>query len=132
MDPKYSIQTNFNKELKGTPSRYYEQLKNLAFQNLCTSNKLSAGNRELLGLNLKFCLASRQLQNNLNHTCLKIAYTIRTKHYLQTNNVKDSHEFIKQLYIRNKHWNPPPASTLIEEKLTEFEKLLKNEHNARI
>ncbi len=54
-----------------------------------------------------------------------MAYSIRTKYYLQGTNLQQKSEYIKQIYIKNKYWNPPPAPILIEEKITEFEKKLK-------
>jgi len=54
-----------------------------------------------------------------------MAYSIRTKCYLQDTDLQQKSEYIKQIYIKNKHWNPPPAPILIEEKITEFEKKLK-------
>jgi hypothetical protein len=57
---------------------------------------------------------------------LKLAYSIRTRHYLKTtDDARDSNN-IPQIYLKNKSWNPPPASTVIEHQLTVFEKSLKN------
>jgi len=56
---------------------------------------------------------------------LKLAYSIRTRHYLKTtDDVRDSND-IPQIYLKNKSWTPPPASTVIEHQLTVFEKSLK-------
>jgi len=33
--------------------------------------------------------------------------------------------YIKQIYVKNQTWHPPSASLLIEDKLTCFEKALK-------
>ncbi len=128
-DPEKTIQENFNKAVNNNPSPLFEQPTNLAFHNLCSKNKLPTGTKELLGLNLSFCLASKQLQNNINHTIRKMAYSIRTRYFLQQNNVNSNKEYIKQLYIKNKNWDPPPASNLIETKITIFEKLLKEKHS---
>jgi len=49
----------------------------LAFHNLCSSNALPTGSRELLSLNLKFCIASRSLPYNLNKTMIKNNYTLK-------------------------------------------------------
>jgi len=83
----------------------------------------------LLGLGLKYCLASSSLQQKTNTTALKVAYSIRTRHYLQTNSVSQDAEYIKQLYKKNKRWDPPPASLAIEDSITLFEKTLKTEQN---
>jgi hypothetical protein len=59
-----------------------------------------------------------------------MAYSIRTRYYLQHNNgLSDSNDYIKQLYIKNKNWDPPPATNTIEDSITSFEKLLKSEHS---
>jgi hypothetical protein len=34
--------------------------------------------------------------------------------------------YIKQLYKKNTNWNPPPASLIIVEQFTNFEKLLQD------
>jgi len=34
-------------------------------------------------------------------------------------------EYEKQIYVKNKSWNPPPALLIIKKKITEFEKELK-------
>jgi hypothetical protein len=34
-------------------------------------------------------------------------------------------EYEKQIYVKNRNWNPPPASLFLENKITEFEKELK-------
>jgi hypothetical protein len=58
-----------------------------------------------------------------------MAYSIRTRHYLQENNgISNNSEYIKQLYLRNKNWDPPPASNIIEDSITSFEKSMKNAH----
>jgi hypothetical protein len=93
---------------------------------------LPLGTRELLGLNVTFCLTFKQLQNNINHTIQRIAYSIRTKNFLQQNNFENNQEYIEQLCIKNRHWDPPPASNLIETKTTCFKKLLKQKHNMLI
>jgi hypothetical protein len=37
--------------------------------------------------------------------------------------------YIKQIYLRNKTWRPPPAPNIIEEQITAFEKALKGQQN---
>lgn len=129
-NPNQKIKINFNEAItKPTPS-FFQQPSNLAFHNLCSSNLLPNGARELLGLNLNFCLASRSLPTNINQTMLKLAYSIRTKHYLEENQIENETEYIKQLYVKNRNWHPPPASNTIEEGITKFEKLLKQAHNS--
>jgi len=61
-----------------------------------------------------------------------MAYSIRTKCYLEDNQVANDSDYIKQLYIKNRNWNPLPAPNIIEESLTTCEKLLKQEHETRL
>jgi hypothetical protein len=89
-------------------------------------NQLPPGTKELLGLNLKFCLAPRTIKNNINNTILQMARSIRTRYYLAKNNLLGDSEYEKQIYKRNLNWHPLPAPLIIEEKLTEFEKSLKS------
>jgi len=109
------------------PSNIYTQPSNLTFHNLCTNQQLPTGSRQILGLNLSFCLTPRTFHENIRQTMLKLAYSIRTKHYLKTtDNARDSN-YIPQIYLKNKSWNPPPASTVIEHQLTVFEKALRKQ-----
>ncbi len=61
-----------------------------------------------------------------------MAYSIRTRYFLQYNNIDSNQDYINQLYKRNKNWDPPPASNVIETKITCFEKLLKEKHNTLV
>jgi hypothetical protein len=57
---------------------------------------------------------------------LKMTRAIRSTFYLkhsQVQNPDDSYE--KQIYVKIKNWDPPPAPLEIEEKITSFEKELK-------
>jgi len=54
-----------------------------------------------------------------------MAKNIRTKIYLKENNLLNNSEYLKQIYKKNLSWHPPPAPSIIEEKITEFEKALK-------
>jgi len=60
-----------------------------------------------------------------------MAYTIRTKCYLEKHGIINNVDYIKELNVKNKYWSPPPASSSIEDKLTQFKKLLKQTHNLR-
>ena len=104
------------------------QPTNLTFHNLCTSGKIPLGTKELLGLNLNFCIATDKLPYNIPKTLRNMAYNIRTKYFLEDNSMANDNNYIKQIYVKNKHWNPPPAPMPIEDKLTEFEKALKDAH----
>jgi hypothetical protein len=55
-----------------------------------------------------------------------MAYAIRTQYNLQTIDKPNNSDYIKQIYIKNKSWNPEPAPLDIEDKITNFEKQLKN------
>ncbi len=129
-DPCLTLQKNFNTALcTFNPPGSYQQPRNLSFHNLCESNSLPAGARALLGLNLKFCLAHRTITNDLNRTLLKMARSIRTHYFLQENGSANASQYIKQLYVKNSNWHPPPAPINVEDKITEFEKALKVKHN---
>ncbi len=41
-------------------------------------------------------------------------------------------EYNKQIYVKNKHWDPPPAPSNIENKITEFEKALTTAHLTQV
>jgi hypothetical protein len=58
-----------------------------------------------------------------------MAYAIRTTFQLQHLTQPDDSTYIKQIYIKNKIWNPEPAPLHIEDKITSFEKILKTEQN---
>jgi hypothetical protein len=104
------------------PPLTYCQPRNLTYHNLCTINKVPPGTKQLLGLNLKYCLSTNHLHQDINKTVLKMAYSIRTLYHLKELGInKDSH-YEKQIYINNRQWNPPPAPLLLEDKLTDFEK----------
>ncbi|MFN9980721.1 MAG: hypothetical protein ACK53Y_12425, partial [bacterium] len=104
------------------------QPTNRAFHNLCKANSLPPGTRQLLGLNLKFCLALNHLNYNPKNSLLNLAYTIRTKEHLKNLQTENNPEYIPQLYIKNKNWNPPPASPTIEDQLVNFEKSIRDKH----
>jgi 6-pyruvoyl-tetrahydropterin synthase len=46
-------------------------------------------------------------------------------YFLKQNGIGGNNSYDKQIYIQNKQWHPPPAPLNIEEKITEFEKILK-------
>ncbi len=61
-----------------------------------------------------------------------MAYAIRTKFHLKELGCLTDQIYEKQIYIKNKLWNPPPASLLIETKLIDFKKELKSKHAERL
>jgi len=128
-NPRFSLQKNFNNIIATETANSSQQMSNLAFHNLCKNANIPHGTRQLLGLNLKYCLACSQLNNNINTTVQKMAYAIRTTFQLQHLTQPDDSTYIKQIYIKNKTWNPEPAPLHIEDKITSFEKILKTEQN---
>jgi hypothetical protein len=63
-------------------------------------------------------------------TCMqKLAYSIRNKQYILENTQPKPIEYIPQLYVKLKHWNPPPATNQIEDQLTNFSKLMERAIN---
>jgi hypothetical protein len=117
---------NFNNALNNPNSSLFIQPINLTFHNLCKQQKLPIGSKKLLSLNLKFCLATKMLPNDTKNTVIEMAKSIRTKQYLVETGTDNNSTYIKQIYKKNPTWNPPPATLLIEDKITEFEKALKH------
>jgi len=54
-----------------------------------------------------------------------MARSIRTSHYLHENQILDDADYVKQIYLKNSSWHPPPAPWPIEDKITSFKKELK-------
>jgi len=119
-DPKKSLQQNFNTIIKTPYCRPQQLSSNLTFHNLRKLSTLPLNTKTLLGLNLKYCISGNKLNQNINKTLLQMAYSIRTKCHLYDIGYNGSADYEKQIYTKNKTWNPPPASITIENKLTEF------------
>ena len=121
--------TNFNTHT--TLSNSHEntllqsQPKNLSVHNLCSHTHPPPGTKNLLGLGLKFCIAYKKSQPNIKLCMKKLAYTLRNRQYMLDNSKKMTHQYIPQLYVKLKNWNPPPANQIIEDQLMTFETLLK-------
>jgi len=98
---------------------------NLTFHNLCNKQQLPAGTRHLLRLNLHFCLTPKSLNENIRKAILKMAYSIRMRYHLKDTRASSEANYIPQIYLRNKNWNPLLAPASIEDQLTFFEKSLK-------
>ncbi len=101
-----------------------QQPRNLTTHNLCQTKQPPPGTTNLLGLGLKFCLASPKPSPKIKDTMRKLAYRIRTKYYLQEH-PSTNHDYIPQIYVKLKGWDPPPAPLNVENAITEFEKQLK-------
>lgn len=102
---------------------------NLTFHNLAQPGQLPPDTKLLLGLNLKFCIASNTLPNVISKTIRNLAYFIRTREALKISNTSQNSTYIKQIYQRNQLWSPPPATLTIEDKITSLKKALKHSHN---
>jgi len=100
------------------------QPRNLSVQNLCISNPPPPGTKDLLGLGLKFCLATPNANPNIKQCLHQMAYKIRIKECLKQNDNDNTTPYIPQIYIEVQGWNPPPATLKIENRLTDYEKLL--------
>jgi hypothetical protein len=70
------------------------------------------------------------MTNDINKAMLRMARSIRTQYYLQENGIDNASQYEKQIYVKNLNWHPPPAPLLIENKMTDFEKALRNRHQA--
>jgi len=97
----------------------------LAVHNLCHTCQPPSGTTNLLGLGLKYCIVPPKANPNIKNCIKKLAYRIRTKQYLLDNDTINRNEYIPQLYVKIKNWNPPPASASTEERMTLFEKKLR-------
>jgi hypothetical protein len=128
-NPRSSIRQNFNTAIKNENLSTPMLPTNLTFHDLTTPGSLPPNTKQLLGLNLKFCVASNFLPNTINKTIRNLAYSICTKEALKEANIDQNSTYIKQIYLKNPLWNPPPASIEIEDKITEFEKAIKKAHN---
>jgi hypothetical protein len=60
---------------------------------------------------------------------LQATYSICTATLLNQSAIENDSTHVKQIYVRNKQWSPPPASVLIENNITEFEKSLKSKQH---
>jgi len=54
-----------------------------------------------------------------------MAYSIRMRYHLKDTRASSEANYIPQIYLRNKNWNPLLAPASIEDQLTFFEKSLK-------
>jgi hypothetical protein len=99
-NPTQSISENFKSVLCTMPLQSWLQPKNLAFHNLCKTQKLPTGTKKLLRLNLKFCLSSNNITNDIHKTMLQMTKTIRTKYFLQANGTTENSSYDKQIYIK--------------------------------
>jgi len=131
-NPKTNLQQNFNNTIKNTTRYETKHLINSTYHNLCTINKIPLGTKKLLGLNLKFCLSTNKIPNNIPSTIRHMAYNIRTHYYLKECSANNDTEYIKQIYVKNRNWNPPPAPINIENKITEFERALQAALSSKI
>jgi hypothetical protein len=93
---------------------------------------LPTGSKALLGLNLKFCLSNKTITNDIRKTMLRLARSIRIQYYLKENGAANDSIYEKQIYEKNTNWHPPPAPWMIEEKLTDFEKALRQKYQSLV
>jgi hypothetical protein len=100
------------------------QPNNLVVHNLCHTLQPPHGTINLLGLGLKYCIVPPKATPNIRECMQKLAYKVRTKHYLLTNDRTQQTDYIPQLYIKLKNWFPPPAPLTTEDLMTVLEKNL--------
>jgi len=122
-----SLRQNFDVTLKNIKNNPLHDPTNLTFHNLCQETKLPTGTKTLLGLNFKYCLSHSIINQDINRSLLKMAYSIHTKYHLDAIGYTGESSYGKQIYAKNCNWNPDPAPPPIEDKITEFEKALKEE-----
>jgi hypothetical protein len=129
-DPEKSLTKNFNLAFRARDCRLIKnQPTNLAFHNLCTLQQPPSNTGKLLGLNLKFCVATSTPKPDLKHTVSRLIRSVRTQNMLVQNKVK-SQNFIPQLYKKDTFYTPPLATDEIEYQLSEFDKKLEEETKA--
>jgi hypothetical protein len=122
-NPDKTLTQNFN-------SLLHSPLNNLPFNstyhNKCTTIQPPVGTRELLGLNLKFCIASCNFKPNIKISIKRLAYNIRTAFHLKSNGITSASNdnYHPQIYVKLKGWDPPPAPLSIKDNITSFEKTL--------
>jgi hypothetical protein len=102
------MKQNFDNALNNPNSSLFTQPINLTFHNLCKQQRLPIGSKELLGLNLKFCFATKPLPKEIKRTVIEMAKSIRTQQYLVETGIDNNSTYIKQIYKKNPTWNPPP------------------------
>ena len=123
-DPNKSRTKNFNQAIRSRDHRKIKnQPTNLAFHNLCTTKQPPENTGLLLGLNLKYCVASKSPKPDLKHTISRLVRSVRTQSMLVQKKIKNQH-FIQQLYKKDKFYNPPLATDEIEYQLAKFEEKL--------
>jgi hypothetical protein len=64
-NPTLSLQKNFHSVIKNGITYHPLQPTNLTFHNLCKNIRIAHGTRQLLGLHLKYCLASSHVPDNI-------------------------------------------------------------------
>jgi hypothetical protein len=110
------------------------QPTNLSVHNLCTTSQPPPGTTKLLGLGLKFCIASHKPTPDIKACMKQLAYRIRTKHFINNNPNRNETEYIPQIYVKLRNWSPPPASSNAEAQLELFEQAITEAiiHNEKI
>jgi hypothetical protein len=63
---------------------------------------------------------------------LRMVQSIRTHFYLKQRNPNSEESYEKQIYVKLKNWHPPSAPLEVENQITVFEKLLKDEQQKLI
>jgi len=125
-NPNKSLSYNFNKAIRTRDQRLIQnQPTNLSYHNLCTTQQPPSNAGQLLGLNLKFCVAPHTPKPDLRNTIGKLVRSVRTQNMLVQKKIKGSH-FIPQLYKTSHFYSPPLATDEIEYNLAKFESLLEH------
>ena len=123
-DPDKSLTYNFNQAIKTRDNRLIQnQPTNLSYHNLCTQQQPPNNTGQLLGLNLKYCIAPPTPKPDLPSTVGKLIRSVRTQSMLVQRKVKSS-QFLPQLYKKNAFYSPPLATDEIEFNLSKFDSLL--------
>ena len=124
-NPDRSITYNFNQAIRTRDHRLIlNQPTNLSYHNLCTLQQPPSNVGQLLGLNLKYCVAPPTPKPDLRNTVGKLVRSVRTQNMLVEKAKVQSTQFIPQLYKKSLFYSPPLATDEIEHNLSEFDRLL--------
>jgi hypothetical protein len=106
---------------------FHMQLHNHTFHNLCSSSKIPLGTRQLLGLYFKYCLALSTLKEISTKQYLK--WPITSEHFFNLKSMIAPTIPMILITLNKLCWNPLPAPLHIENKITEFEKMLREQQS---
>ena len=123
-----SQRKNFNNAFRTIDCKLMKnQPTHLAYHNLCAIKQPPLNTGQLLGLNLKYCIATPTKKPDLGYTIPRLEKSVRTQNMLIERKVRSQH-FIQQLFFKqNQFYSLPLGTDKMEYKLTKFEEKLETE-----